>query len=125
MTGCLLVGASYALLTTPTHAVGALAAVGVELPAHTPPALAIAAPAPVTQSLPQQPPQALQRSIFPTTETYATLGYDAIGLGTARANKANPTNGGNAEGNWWTPSYVLDTDCEGGRRKHLREPCGG
>merc|ERR1719197_2172370 len=30
MTGCLLVGASYALLTTPTHAVGAVAAVGVE-----------------------------------------------------------------------------------------------
>ena len=30
MTGCLLVGASYALLTTQTHAVGAVAAVGVE-----------------------------------------------------------------------------------------------
>ena len=30
MTGCLLVGASYALLNTQTHAVGAVAAVGVE-----------------------------------------------------------------------------------------------
>merc|ERR1719359_1139478 len=30
MTGCLLVGASYALLTTQTHAVGAVAAVGME-----------------------------------------------------------------------------------------------
>ena len=30
MTGCLLLGASYALLATPTHAVGAVAAVGAE-----------------------------------------------------------------------------------------------
>ena len=30
MTGCLLVGASYALLNTQTSAVGAVAAVGVE-----------------------------------------------------------------------------------------------
>ena len=30
MTGCLLVGASYALLNTQTHAVGAVAAVGAE-----------------------------------------------------------------------------------------------
>ena len=30
MTGCLLVGASYALLNTQTYAVGAVAAVGVE-----------------------------------------------------------------------------------------------
>merc|ERR1719316_1723522 len=30
MTGCLLVGASYALLNTQTHAVGAVAVVGVE-----------------------------------------------------------------------------------------------
>ena len=30
MTGCLLVGASYALLNTRTNAVGAVAAVGVE-----------------------------------------------------------------------------------------------
>ena len=25
-----------------------------------------------------------------------------------RANRANPGGAGNAEGNWWTPSYVLD-----------------
>ena len=29
------------------------------------------------------------------------------------ANRANPANGGNAEGNWWTPSSALDTDCDG------------
>ena len=35
------------------------------------------------------------------------------GLGAPKANRANPAAGGNAENNWWTPSYVLDTDCNG------------
>ena len=37
------------------------------------------------------------------------------GLGAPKANRANPGGAGNAEGNWWTPSYVLDTDCDGNR----------
>ena len=50
--------------------------------------------------------------VFPTT-TVAGLGPSTIGLGVPRANRANPANGGNAEGNWWTPSSALDTDCDG------------
>ena len=48
------------------------------------------------------------------------------GLGSPKANKANPAGAGNAEGNWWTPSYVLDTDCEGNRvtdPKQLSQEC--
>ena len=37
------------------------------------------------------------------------------GLGAPKANRANPAAGGNAENNWWTPSYVLDTDCDGNK----------
>ena len=50
----------------------------------------------------------------PTTSLNAAVPLYG-GLGSAKANRANPAAGGNAEGNWWTPSYVLDTDCEGNR----------
>ena len=54
----------------------------------------------------------------PTTNLQAAVPLYG-GLGTAKANRANPAGGGNAEGNWWTPSYVLETDCEGNK---VRDP---
>ena len=48
----------------------------------------------------------------PTTSLNAAVPLYG-GLGAPKANRANPAAGGNAENNWWTPSYVLDTDCEG------------
>jgi hypothetical protein len=50
-------------------------------------------------------------AIFPSTDVLAFI--QPPGLGKARASKANPGGAGNAEGNWWTPSSALDTDCNG------------
>uniref|UniRef100_A0A7S4MNX5 Uncharacterized protein n=1 Tax=Prymnesium polylepis TaxID=72548 RepID=A0A7S4MNX5_9EUKA len=50
-------------------------------------------------------------NLFPSTDVLAFI--QPAGLGSAKANRANPSAGGNAEGNWWTPSSALDTDCEG------------
>tara|TARA_B100000767_G_scaffold259981_1_gene270205 strand:- start:149 stop:706 length:558 start_codon:yes stop_codon:yes gene_type:complete len=50
----------------------------------------------------------------PTTSLNAAVPLYG-GLGAPKANRANPAAGGNAENNWWTPSYVLDTDCEGNK----------
>jgi len=61
---------------------------------------------------------------FPATTELSPAGFPATtslnaavplygGLGAPKANRANPAAGGNAENNWWTPSYVLDTDCDG------------
>ena len=47
-------------------------------------------------------------------------------LGAPAASKANPGGAGNAEGDWWTPSKALDTDCEGNRvtaRTVLTQEC--
>ena len=52
-------------------------------------------------------------AVFPTTEALAFV--QPAGLGSPKASKANPSGAGNAEGNWWTPSSALDTDCEGNR----------
>eukprot|EP00322_Chrysochromulina_rotalis_P024996 CAMPEP_0115866396 /NCGR_PEP_ID=MMETSP0287-20121206/20225_1 /TAXON_ID=412157 /ORGANISM="Chrysochromulina rotalis, Strain UIO044" /LENGTH=169 /DNA_ID=CAMNT_0003320957 /DNA_START=12 /DNA_END=521 /DNA_ORIENTATION=+ len=49
--------------------------------------------------------------IFPTSDVLAFI--QPVGLGAPKASKANPGGAGNAEGNWWTPSSALDTDCEG------------
>ena len=52
--------------------------------------------------------------VFPGGGTTNLLSFvQPAGLGAPRASKVNPANGGNAEGNWWTPSAALDTDCEG------------
>ena len=51
--------------------------------------------------------------LFPTSATLAALQPDW--LGAPAASKYNPGGAGNAEGNWWTPSKALDTDCEGNR----------
>ena len=63
------------------------------------------------------PPVSIEyRRLPPTSQLLATPAVQLYGgLGSPKANKANPAGGGNAEGNWWTPSYVLDTDCEGNR----------
>jgi hypothetical protein len=55
---------------------------------------------------------------FTSAASFATpalaVGWDSIGLGNPKASKANPGGAGNlAQGNWWTPSSALDTDCEG------------
>ena len=50
---------------------------------------------------------------FPTTTSLNAAVPLYGGLGAPKANRANPAAGGNAENNWWTPSYVLDTDCDG------------
>ena len=63
---------------------------------------------------------------FPATTELSPAGFPATtslnaavplygGLGAPKANRANPAAGGNAENNWWTPSYVLDTDCDGNK----------
>ena len=63
---------------------------------------------------------------FPATTERSPAGFPATtslnaavplygGLGAPKANRANPAAGGNAENNWWTPSYVLDTDCDGNK----------
>ena len=54
---------------------------------------------------------ASSNGIFPSTEVLAFI--QPAGLGSAKASKANPGGAGNAEGNWWTPSSALDTDCDG------------
>ena len=63
----------------------------------------------------QQPAHRLATTaIFPpTTNTLAFVQPDF--LGAPKANRANPAAGGNAEGNWWTGSTALETDCEGNR----------
>ena len=50
---------------------------------------------------------------FPTTTNLNAAVPLYGGLGAPKANRANPAAGGNAENNWWTPSYVLNTDCDG------------
>jgi len=47
----------------------------------------------------------------PSTTNLAFI--QPAGLGAPKASSSNPGGAGNAEGNWWTPSSVLDTDCEG------------
>ena len=47
----------------------------------------------------------------PTTNLFAFI--QPPGLGAPKASQANPGGAGNSEGNWWTPSSALDTDCEG------------
>ena len=70
----------------------------------------------------QQP--SYQSLIFPTSTNLAALQPDW--LGAPAANKANPGGAGNAEGNWWTPSSALDTDCDGNKvtaRTKLTQEC--
>ena len=67
---------------------------------------------------------AASSGVFASTTTTAVLQPDW--LGKPAANRANPTNGGNAEGNWWTPSSALDTDCDGNKvtaRTTLSKEC--
>lgn len=62
--------------------------------------------------------------IFPSPMLIAALQPDW--LGKPSANKFNPGGAGNAEGNWWTPSSALDTDCEGNKvtaRTVLSQEC--
>lgn len=84
-----------------------------------PPAMVVQQPPPVV--VVQQPTPLLsahrlagESSIFPpTTITLAFVQPEF--LGAPKANVRNPAAGGNAEGNWWTGSRALETDCEGNR----------
>ena len=60
---------------------------------------------PIALVLPPVPP--IVRSV-PTTSTLAFI--QPSFLGSPKANKANPSGAGNAEGNWWTPSQVDPKD---------------
>ena len=59
-------------------------------------------------------PPAPRAGVFPREGTTDLIAFvQPAGLGAPKASQVNPANGGNAEGNWWTPSAALDTDCEG------------
>ena len=91
--------------------------------------IAVAAMAPHMSNMPMtmplaavsMPPSVLDSTaaerLFPSTFDMAFI--QPAGLGAPRASKSNPGGAGNAEGNWWTPSAALDTDCEG---KPVRSP---
>jgi hypothetical protein len=75
--------------------------------AHAAAAAALLVPAAqVPPSLPSQ--AACVRPAPPTSTLLAFIQPE--GLGAAKANKANPSAGGNAEGNWWTPSKIDPQD---------------
>ena len=81
---------------------------------------------PGARSAIEQPPAAGSQAglLFPTSDALAFIQPDF--LGAPAASKANPGGAGNAEGNWWTPSKALDTDCEGNRvtaRTVLTQEC--
>ena len=81
------------------------------------PPMAVVEPAPMVLVQPRNALLGTARSpagFPPTTSLNAAVPLYG-GLGAPKANRANPAAGGNAENNWWTPSYVLDTDCEGNK----------
>ena len=82
------------------------------------PPVAMVEPVPMVLAVqPRNAQQSFERSpagFPPTTSLNAAVPLYG-GLGAPKANRANPAAGGNAENNWWTPSYVLDTDCEGNK----------
>merc|ERR1719378_1392323 len=61
--------------------------------------------------IPLPPPIPSDVPIHMSSSLLAAL--QPVGLGAPKANRANPAGAGNAEGNWWTPSTALDTDCDG------------
>ena len=92
----------------------ASALVGLLVP-PAPPVAMINPPVPAFLLQPSRSTLGTERSpagFPPTTSLNAAVPLYG-GLGAPKANRANPAAGGNAENNWWTPSYVLDTDCEG------------
>jgi len=91
-----------------------LAAIGLQVPS---PAirLPISSPAvsrPLASPTTRAEPSYAALGVFPSC-SIAALQPDF--LGKPAANQANPAGAGNAEGNWWTPSSALDTDCDGNR----------
>lgn len=99
-------------------------------PTAQPPIIAPSAIAPpsafVSSAVAREAAAVARSAIFPTTDMLASGTPTGVatpggglalygGLGAPKANRANPGGAGNAEGNWWTPSYVLDTDCDGNR----------